>query len=105
MLGVLNELHRAGTTLVISTHDTDLAYEWANEAWVLGDGHVAAQGPIREVLHDRATLDEAHLKVPFLLELGLAIQDTFPELTTLTLPATQRGLVQLIQRIRLTSAA
>ena len=21
---------------MISTHDTDLAYEWANEAWVLG---------------------------------------------------------------------
>ena len=29
MLALLKRLHQAGTTLVISTHDTDLAYEWA----------------------------------------------------------------------------
>jgi cobalt/nickel transport system ATP-binding protein len=32
MLALLNRLHRAGTTIMISTHDTDLAYEWAEEA-------------------------------------------------------------------------
>ena len=38
MLALLKKLHQEGATLVISTHDTDLAYQWANEAWVLGDG-------------------------------------------------------------------
>lgn len=105
MLGVLNDLHRAGTTLVLSTHDSDLAYEWANEAWVLGDGHVAAQGPVRDVLNDRATLQQAHLKVPFLLELGLAVRHTYPELGVQPLPANQVELIQLIQRLRIASAA
>jgi cobalt/nickel transport system ATP-binding protein len=45
MLGLLNDLHRSGTTLVISTHDTELAYEWADEAWLLGNGRITAQGP------------------------------------------------------------
>lgn len=103
MLALLKKLHAQGTTLVISTHDTDLAYEWANEAWVLGDGRVAAQGPIGEVMQDRVTLHQSHLKVPWVVELGLAIRDTYPELAAQTLPATQDELIQLIHQIRLAS--
>jgi len=105
MLALLKKLHAGGTTLVISTHDTDLAYEWANEAWVLGDGRVAAQGPIGQVMMDRVTLHHAHLKVPWVVELGLAIRDTYPELGPQALPATQEELIQLIHRIRIPSAA
>ena len=90
---------------MISTHDTDLAYEWANEAWVLGDGRVAAQGPIGEVMKDRATLDKAHLKVPWVIEVALAIRETYPDLTAGPLPATQDELIQIIQQLRLPSAA
>lgn len=97
-LGLLNELYRAGTALVISTHDTDLAYGWAKEAWVLGDGHVTAQGPIAQVLSDRMALSAAHLKVPWLVEMGLAMGAS-------PLPATQEELIQRIQGIRLASVA
>jgi cobalt/nickel transport system ATP-binding protein len=31
MLDLLNDLYRVGTTLVLSTHDTDLACEWADD--------------------------------------------------------------------------
>ncbi|HTW64361.1 MAG TPA: ABC transporter ATP-binding protein [Bryobacteraceae bacterium] len=105
MLALLKKLHQEGTTLVISTHDTDLAYEWANEAWVLGAGRVAAQGPIAEVMKDRITLHQAHLKVPWIVELGLAVAQTYPELSAQPLPATQDELIALIQQIRLASAA
>lgn len=105
MLGLLKKLHQQGTTLVISTHDTDLAYEWANEAWVLGDGRVAAQGPIGEVLKDRITLQKAHLKVPWVMDLALTIRDTFPELRAQRLPASQDELIELIQQIRIASPA
>jgi cobalt/nickel transport system ATP-binding protein len=105
MLALLKKLHQQGTTLVISTHDTDLAFEWANEAWVLGDGRVAAQGPIGEVMQDRATLHQAHLKVPWVIELGLAVRETYPELAGQAMPATQDELIQLIQQIRMVSAA
>jgi len=104
MLALLKKLHAEGTTLVISTHDTDLAYEWANEAWVLGDGHIAAQGRIGQVLKDRATLHQAHLKVPWVVELGLAIRDTYPEFAVQPLPATEEELILLIQQLRLASA-
>jgi cobalt/nickel transport system ATP-binding protein len=79
LLHLLGRLHEAGTTIVISTHDTDLAYEWAEEAWVLMDGRLAAQGPVEKVLREREVLQAAHLRVPWLVEMGLAIQEAFPD--------------------------
>jgi len=105
MLALLKKLHQQGTTLVISTHDTDLAYEWANEAWVLGDGRVAAQGPIGDVMKDRPMLEKAHLKIPWVIELSLAVRETYPELAARPLPATPDELIHLIQQIRVPSAA
>jgi cobalt/nickel transport system ATP-binding protein len=105
MLGLLNELHGQGTALVISTHDTDLAYEWADEAWVLEEGHVAAEGPISRVLGDPTALHRAHLKIPWLVELGLAIRDTFPEASAQPLPATLEELIQHIQQLRMAYVA
>ena len=101
MLALLKNLHAEGTTLVISTHDTDLAYEWACEAWVLHDGRVAAQGPIGDVMMDRTTLHKAHLKMPWVVEIGLAVRDIYPELATQRLPGTQGELIQFIQQMRL----
>jgi cobalt/nickel transport system ATP-binding protein len=103
MLELLRKLHQEGTTLVISTHDTDLAYEWANEAWVLDNGRVAAQGLVAQVMLDRATLRQAHLKVPWLIEAGLAIQRAHPELANAPLPASQDELIELIEQTRAAS--
>src|SRR5208283_2605930 len=75
MLNLLGQLHGSGTTTVISTHDTDLAYEWAEDAWILMDGHVAAQGPIEDVMQERDVFPAAHLRVPWLVEMGLAMRE------------------------------
>lgn len=78
MLGLLNRLHQGGTTIVISTHDTDLAYEWAEDAWVIMNGRVAAQGPIEDVMQECEVLKEAHLRIPWLVEMGLAMGEPSP---------------------------
>lgn len=104
MLALLNGLHESGTTLLISTHDTDLAYEWGDEAWVLGEGRIAAQGPMAEVLRDRQTLRQAHLKIPALIDFGLAIHEAFPETANQPLPANHERMVQIIRDLRLAPA-
>jgi cobalt/nickel transport system ATP-binding protein len=96
MLNLLGRLHEAGTTIVISTHDTDLAYEWAEEAWVLMDGRIAAQGPIEQVMQERHVLREAHLRVPWLVELGLAIQEAWPDSLCGPLPRTRNQMMARI---------
>ena len=97
MLNLLGRLHQAGTTIVISTHDTDLAYEWAEEAWVLMDGHIAAQGRIAEVMQEHDVLRAAHLRTPWLVEIGRALQNAHLDLLGGPLP---RGRNEVIERIR-----
>lgn len=96
MLNLLGGLHKTGTTIVISTHDTDLAYEWVEDAWVLRDGHIAAQGPVEQVMQQREVLQAAHLRVPWLVEVGLAIQKARPDLLPGPLP---RNRDQMIRQI------
>lgn len=71
LLAVLDKLHAAGTTLVFTTHDVDLAWRWADRVAVFTQGRTTRQGHAEDVLSDRAALSEARLKPPLALELGL----------------------------------
>ncbi|OPY38264.1 MAG: putative ABC transporter ATP-binding protein [Methanoregula sp. PtaU1.Bin051] len=85
LMELLDELNNEGKTIVISTHDVELAYPWADRAILLADGHI-----IREDIPDVAfgnpkLVRMAHLSVPTLLELsaelakrGFAIPDRKP---------------------------
>ncbi|MDT7706656.1 MAG: cobalt/nickel transport system ATP-binding protein [Pseudonocardiales bacterium] len=60
LLATLADLHAAGTTPVLSTHDVDLAYRWADEVAVVAGGAVHA-GPADVVLGDAGLLRSARL--------------------------------------------
>jgi len=105
MLSLLGRLHQAGTTIVISTHDTDLAYEWAEDAWVLMDGHIAAQGPIEEVMLEREALRAAHLRVPWLVEMGLGLREANPDLLSEPLPRNRNEMIARIRQTRVGESA
>jgi cobalt/nickel transport system ATP-binding protein len=70
LMELLDELNHDGKTIVISTHDVELAYPWAERAILLADGQI-----IREDVPDIAFgnpkyVRMAHLSVPTLLELS-----------------------------------
>lgn len=48
--GILDQLHQGGTTLIIATHDLDLAYSWADEVIVLKEGRLLSQGAAMDTL-------------------------------------------------------
>lgn len=100
MLSLLGRLYEAGTTIVISTHDTDLAYEWAEDAWVLLDGRVAAQGPIVKVMQEREVLRKAHLRVPWLVEMALSMRETCPDRAGEPLPRNRDQMIAWIKAPR-----
>jgi cobalt/nickel transport system ATP-binding protein len=60
LLVTLAELHAAGTTVVLSTHDVDLAHRWADEVAVVAGGRVHT-GAVDAVLGDTALLRTARL--------------------------------------------
>ncbi len=65
---VLDQLGSEGKTLLISTHDVDFAYRWAERLLVFSQGKIIADGPPLDIFRDKAILEQAHLKLPTMLE-------------------------------------
>lgn len=68
-LAALARLHRASTSLVVATHDVDLALGWADSVAVIVDG-VVHQGTPTEVFANGALLARARLRTPWVLEVA-----------------------------------
>lgn len=64
LLDALRRLREAGTTVLMATHDVDLALRWADEAAVLAPSGLRT-GPVAELLADDVLLDEARLRHPW----------------------------------------
>lgn len=69
MLAALERLLTQGTTVLLATHDVDLALAWGDEAAVVVDGMVC-QGPVTALLDDADLLARARLHRPWPLELA-----------------------------------
>ena len=78
--GALEDVEQSGTTVVLATHDVDLAWRWADEIAVVHDGRVT-QGPTEAILSDPALLSEARLERPWqssvLHALGVKVPDDY----------------------------
>lgn len=73
LVALLDALHQRGTTIVIATHDTDLALEWADDAAVFTAAGIERAGPVDEVLSDDDLLVRACLRRPWALEVKDAL--------------------------------
>ncbi len=64
---VLDKLSGEGKTLLISTHDVDFAYRWAQRILVFDKGGLIADSNTLEVFRQEEVLKRAHLKKPQML--------------------------------------
>ncbi|SBT92992.1 cobalt/nickel transport system ATP-binding protein [Streptomyces sp. DI166] len=64
LLATLDRLRAAGTTVVMATHDVDLALRWADDAALLTPGGVRT-GPAPETLARTDLLAQAGLRLPW----------------------------------------
>lgn len=64
---VLERLSKEGKTLLVSTHDVDFAYRWAERALIFHQGKLAADGGTLEIFQQEQVLRETHLKKPEML--------------------------------------
>jgi len=65
---VLDEMTKMGKTLLISTHDVDFAYRWADRAVVFAGGTIIADGPVGDILASDSVLNQGNLRKPVLME-------------------------------------
>lgn len=64
-----------GKTLLISTHDVDFAWRWADRVLVMKDGAIIADGTPEEIFTEPMLLERAHLKEPVMLSVYRALVD------------------------------
>lgn len=65
---VLEKLYREKKTLLISTHDIDFAYRWAERIIVFSKGRIIGDGTPLEIFNDNNILKNANLKRPTMLD-------------------------------------
>jgi cobalt/nickel transport system ATP-binding protein len=56
IMEIADQLHHAGTTIIISTHDVDLAYSWADEIHVLRKGKLIHSGGQEDFYSDKVNV-------------------------------------------------
>lgn len=65
---VLEKMGQEGRTILLSTHDVDFAYRWAERVLVFHEGKIIADDSPLHVFRQEELLQMAHLKRPMLYE-------------------------------------
>lgn len=73
MLKGLEAIHAKGTTIVMATHDMNLAYRWADWIIVLDRGRCRAAGTPEEIMGQRDGLQAVGLDLPLLADLWYSL--------------------------------
>ena len=66
---LIDKLSERGITIIISTHDVDFAFSWADEAVLFHNGKVLRQGAPEEVFAAEEDLEKTNLTKPAALRL------------------------------------
>jgi cobalt/nickel transport system ATP-binding protein len=74
IMELLDELNHGGKTVIISTHDVELAYPWADRSILLLEGRILQEDIPEVAFGNPEFVRMAHLSVPLLLELYIELQ-------------------------------
>jgi cobalt/nickel transport system ATP-binding protein len=69
IMDLLEELHHQGKTIIISTHDVELAYSWADTIILMERGEIIASGTPEQAFADKELVRRARLRNPVIVEL------------------------------------
>jgi cobalt/nickel transport system ATP-binding protein len=96
LIQLLDRLHGMGRTIVISTHDVELALAWADEVLVLRRGELLAQGAPERVFSNLPLLASARLVPPIVLDTFVQLQARGLVAADAPPPRTGADLVELL---------
>lgn len=82
VMEIAEQLHRRGTTVIMSSHDTDLIYSWADEIHVLRGGKCIFSGDAEDFYSDKESVYLSGLLAPsiFRMNEGLSGLGVCPKL-------------------------
>ena len=69
LIGLLQQIHATGTTILLASHDLDFIYRWADWVFVMDRGQLILEGTPETVFAQREVLEQLQLGVPLAIEL------------------------------------
>lgn len=93
---LLEKLSQAGKTIIISTHDVDLAYSWADRIAIMNSGEIIAHGEPGEVFMQPELVKQADLVLPWVLEMHSELIQKGWLSSSTSLPKTRKDLLESI---------
>ncbi|MEW9124489.1 MAG: ATP-binding cassette domain-containing protein [Thermotaleaceae bacterium] len=76
LFAILDDLYHQGMSIIIATHDVNLACEWADYVILIKDGQILAQGR-KELLVKENLVKESHLRLPTITKLFKKLKEVF----------------------------
>ncbi|MGI8384623.1 energy-coupling factor ABC transporter ATP-binding protein [Robertmurraya sp. P23] len=96
MIELLNEFHEQGKTIVLSTHDVDFAYEWADEIMIISNGCLLFQGCPYDAFQNEERLQRSQLRKPWMLEV---YDELIKPINSVFVPMNQDQLFSLLRTL------
>lgn len=100
VMDLLEILNQQGKTVIMSTHNVDLAYSWADCIFVVKDGAVAGKGLPEDVFRDDGLLLNCDLKKPWLVDVYNVLREKGLLLEDMSLPRNRDQLFKNIKNFK-----
>lgn len=97
--GIIDQMTEAGLTVLISTHDPDYAFSWADQIMLFHQGRVLKSGSPIEVFSDQAALTLTNLSRPAVLSMYESLCRKKIINTGIPIPKNLMELEQIIEGI------
>lgn len=75
VMGIVRELNRSGTTVLMVCHDMEVVGDFAERVLVMTQGEVIGDGSTFEVFRDREMMSRAHAIAPQITEISMRLKD------------------------------
>lgn len=98
IMNTFENISSNGTTVILSTHDVDLAYAWADRIVVMKDGGLLGEGLPEELLNNDGFLKESGLVRPTVLEIFNSLKKNILGKEE-RIPRSKEELLTIIQQI------
>jgi len=100
IIKLLNDINTEGTTIIVSTHDVDFAYSWADTVIVLKNGALFMSGNAVDIFSNEHLYDDKELNYdyPYVLQIYKDLKQNGYLKKHFPLPRTREDLCNLIQQ-------
>ncbi len=98
LIDTLNELNRAGTTIIISTHDAEAIPELADRIIIINNGLKLAEGKTSDILQNKNILEQSGLETPTTVSLFAELRNqNIIKQIPLTIEEAKNTLTQILK--------